>query len=134
MIIRNKRPSSVYANEITFSLAFTVADVRQWLERLYTNIDKCGVPQLPFSQEDIISFFVKDPLREFAEKYAEWISEWALHVALREEFIEPSSITDGMYFISAKHVLPRKETYKEHRSNMRARAKERIERDISHKE
>ena len=134
MIIRNKREPNNNAAEITFSLAFTIADVRQWLERLYTSVDKCGIPQLPFSREDITHVFVKDPLREFAPKYAEWISEWAWHVALREEFIEPSSITDGMYFISAKQVMPRKETYKEHCSYLRARARERRERDLSPKE
>ena len=131
MIIRNKRASSTQANEITFSMAFTISDVRQWLERLYTNIDKCGIPQLPFSAEDIKSFIIKDPLREFAVKYSDWVAEWAWNVAVREGFVEPSSITDGQYFISPKYVLPRKETYKEHRSNLRARAKERTEDDLS---
>ena len=102
MIIRNKRQPSDTAEEITFSLALTVADVRQWLEHYYT---LAGL--LPLSQSDFIYFLQHSHLKEFPAKHSAWICTWAWNTALRHEFITPSDVADGMFYISARNVLPR---------------------------
>lgn len=102
MIIRNKRQPSETAEEITFSLALTVADVRKWLEHYYT---LAGL--LAFSESDFIYFLQHSHLKEFPDKHSEWICNWAWNTAIRHEFITPSDVSEGSYYVSVRNVLPR---------------------------
>lgn len=102
MIIRNKRQSSNTAEEITFSLAFTVADVRKWIEHYYS---LAGL--LPLSESDFVYFLQHSKLKDFPQKHSEWVCGWAWQTAIRHEFILPSDISEGMFYVSVRNVLPR---------------------------
>lgn len=107
MIIRNKRQPSDTAEEITFSLALTVADVRKWLEHYYT---LAGL--LTFFESDFFHFLQHSHLKEFPAKHSEWICYWAWKTALRHEFIIPSDVSEGSYYFSVRNILPRQGTKK----------------------
>lgn len=102
MIIRNKRQPHSTSEEITFSLAFTVADVRKWIEHYYSLV---GL--LVLSENDLTYFLQHSKLKEFPEKHSEWICIWAWQTAIRHEFLIPSDISEGMFYVSARNVLPR---------------------------
>ena len=101
MIIRNKRQPNINAEEITFSLALTVADVRKWVEHFYS---LAGLQ--PLTEEELAYFLKRSHLKEMPDKHSDWVCDWAWQTAIRHEFLTPSDISDGKYYVSVRNVLP----------------------------
>lgn len=101
MIIRNKRQPNINAEEITFSLALTVADVRKWLEHFHS---LAGLQ--PLREEEFAHFLNNSHLKELPDKHTDWICAWAWNTAIRHEFLTASDISDGDYYVSVRNVLP----------------------------
>lgn len=112
MIIRNKRGFRADSNEIALQLSFTVADVRRWVQRMFWVEDFPNgrlLEEMELSEGDVIQCVANflEMGTEFPTKYAQMIGAWAFRVAVREQMLLPSEISEGLYFVSGRRVLPR---------------------------
>lgn len=85
MIVRDRRKIDITSREISFTVAFTASDVRDWVKDFYyvTRL-------LPFDRETFKTYLKESHLHNFQLKYVDDIADWAWNIAVDEEMI-----TDG---------------------------------------
>ncbi len=105
MIIR-KQKILKSAEEVSFMLSFTPTDVRKAIQKLYQLMAKAGREYAitePMTELDILHFLKHDTFANLPDKYADVLSSWAFHSALRHQFIlsgGEETDTQKVYFLS----------------------------------
>ena len=92
-MIQRKNNINLEASEISLQVSFTFYDVWTWFQRFAWLFHRDNPSDYPFalsqefSQVDLIHYLVNQPLSWMAAKNAEPVAKWALHAAVRQEYL-----------------------------------------------
>lgn len=101
MIIRRVNKVSMEADEVLFTISYTISDVKRWLVDYVRTLHHSGYEDYTHETESSLRYFLENaPLCHLPCKYAQQLSKWIVATGLRKNFLSQSANDEKLLLFS----------------------------------